>query len=305
MSIKKKIPHIKNIKFFILAGGYGKRARPLSLVKPKPAFPLHGTPLINILLEEIKKSGFNKGFINLHHKPEAIRDCTDKNSGLTIKYLYEEKLSGNKILEQVAGDVDEWMFILNGDVFLEVTKIPVEKIIRELIEIRADGALLLRKNNDPAYKSVITEKGIFKDTEISEGGESLMYTGAALFRKKIIEKIADISFFDTLIKHPFKVKIYTYDGLWLDIGTPRLYFDTNLQYKNYMKKDSTLNSLSGNVTISTESTVENSIIWENTDISGNSSLLNCIITGNLALHNANFSNKIIYSIEKKMKVEEF
>ncbi len=301
----KNIFYKKGIKFFILAGGYGKRARPLSLVKPKPVFPLHGTPLINILLDGIKKIGFKKGFINLHYKPEATREDIGNNPHLTIKYLYEKQLSGNIILNQVAGDMDELLFVLNGDVFLEMTKIPIEKMVQELMEKGADGALLLRKNTDPTYKSVITEKGFFKGTEINKGGESLMYTGAALFRKKIIEKIADISFFDTLAKHPFKVKIFIYEGLWLDIGTPRLYFDSNSRYKNHVKKDSALNSFSGNVTISTGSTVENSITWENTDISGNSNLSNCIITGNLALHNANFSNKIIYSIGKKMKVENF
>lgn len=295
----------KDIKFFILAGGYGKRARPLSLVKPKPVFPLHGTPLIKILLDGLKKIGFREGFINLHYMPEAIRECIGNNPHPTIKYLYEKQLSGNKILEQVAGDMDELMFVLNGDVFLEMTKIPIEKMAQELMETRADGALLLRKNNDPTYKSVITEKGFFKGREINKGGESFMYTGAALFRKKIVEKIADISFFDTLAKHPFKVKIYIYEGLWLDIGTPRLYFDSNSRYKNHIKKDSALNSISGNVTISTQSTVENSIIWENTDISGNSNLSNCIITGNLAMHNASFSDKIIYSIGKKMKVKSF
>jgi len=296
---------ISGLKFFILAGGYGKRARPLSLVKPKPIFPLHGTPLINLLLNGIKTIGLREGFINLHYKPEAIRECIGINTGLTITYLYETKLSGNKILKQVAGDMDEWLFILNGDVFLEVSKIPIEKIVHELMETRADGALLLQKNKNPAYKSVITEKGFFKGTEINKGGESFMYTGAALFRRNIIENIAHIRFFDTLIKHPFKVKIYLYEGLWLDIGTPRLYFDSNTRYKNHIKRDSALNSFSADVTISTESTVENSIIWENTRITGNATLSHCIITGNLALHNTNFSDKIIYSLGKKMKVKRF
>jgi mannose-1-phosphate guanylyltransferase len=296
---------ISRLKFFILAGGYGKRARPLSLVKPKPIFPLHGIPLINLLLDGIKKIGFREGFINLHYKPEAIRECIGKNTGITIKYLYEKQLSGNKILTQVVGDMDEWMFILNGDVFIEVAKIPIEKMVHELMGTGADGALLLRKNKNPAYKSVITEKGFFKGTEINKGGESFMYTGAALFRKKVIEKIAHIRFFDTLEKYPFKVKIYIYEGLWLDIGTPRLYFDSNTRYKNHIKKGSTLNSFSRDVTIAAESTVENSVIWENTSITGSATLSHCIITGNLALHNANFSNKIIYSLRKKMKVKRF
>ena len=290
------------MKFFILAGGYGKRAQPLSLVKPKPIFPLHGTPLINILIAGLKTAGFKEGFINLHYKPDAIRQAISNNPELSIKYFYEKELSGSKILAQTPRrleGIDESLFILNGDVFLELSKIPVEHLFREVSENGCDGALLLRKNTNPVYKSVITENGFFKYTEINKGGESFMYTGVAVFRKKVIEKIDHISFFDTLAAHDFKIKTFAYDGTWMDIGDPHLYFEANAGYKHQLTIDSQVNSLSENVSISPGSRVSNCIAWENTTISGRSTLSNCIVTGNMVLHDVDCSDKIIYSTGEK------
>ena len=63
------------MRFFILAGGYGQRARPLSLEKPKPLFPLGGTPLIRLLLAQVRTLGCGSGFVNLHHLAGQIRVC--------------------------------------------------------------------------------------------------------------------------------------------------------------------------------------------------------------------------------------
>lgn len=310
MSIMKNVYHTENIKFFILAGGYGKRAKPLSLVKPKPIFPLHGTPLIKILLSGLKNSGFRQGFINLHHNSEAIRECISDYSSLSIKFLYEEVLSGSKILTQALADMDEFLFVLNGDVFLEVTKIPVERILHELLKTGSDGALLVQKDSGSNYSSIITEKGVFLETGKNNEEGSFMYTGAALFRRNIIEKIDDVSFFNTLRMHNFKIRTFVYDGIWLDIGNPSLYFDSNTKYKNYLKSMGNVsltqsNSLSENVNISTSSDITHCIVWENTNITGNSTLSDCIITGNLTLHNASYFNKIIYVLGSEMKTGDF
>lgn len=286
------------MKFFILAGGYGKRARPLSLVKPKPAFPLHGVPLIKLLLGQLEQIGFKEGYINLHYKPEVIRESIGAMPGLAINYLYEEELSGSRILtgalDRMAND-DEFLFILNGDVFLEISQIPIAEMVQELKKTGCDGGLLLRKTSDSSYAAVLTEKGFFKGTGSSNSGDFFMYTGAALFRRKIIEKIVDINFFHTLARHAFKIKTFAYDGIWLDIGDPRLYFEANATYRRLIKKDLLSNSFSENVVISADSQVVNSIAWENTTITGGSTLSNCIITGNLSLHNAHYADKIIYS----------
>ena len=61
-------------RFFLLAGGYGKRAQPLSLIKPKPLFTLGGKPLIFIILKQLNDMGIHSGFVNLHYKSKDLKE---------------------------------------------------------------------------------------------------------------------------------------------------------------------------------------------------------------------------------------
>jgi len=178
------------------------------------------------------------------------------------------------------------IFIINGDIFL---KIPLKDMLKKISN--SDGVLLVKKHT-PGYSSVEVDKDNFVGTNKENKKDLFMYTGVAILRKNVIEKINDFSFFDTLKKHNFKIKILEYSALWLDLGKPRLYFESNFKYKEYIN-DLTQNSLSNNVTISNDSTVKRSIIWEKSIIDNKSKISNCIITGNIKLSNVNYKNKII------------
>jgi mannose-1-phosphate guanylyltransferase len=296
------------LKFFILAGGYGKRAQPLSLVKPKPVFPLDGTPLLQIMLKQLTKKGLGEGFINLHHFSGAVRQCAETMPGKPpVQFLYEEELSGSRILKGALPGMakENLLLVVNGDIFLDI---PVEEMLRQVVDNRdTDGVLLVRRNKetDARYKAVLTGGNIFIGRKIHDGSdsesisESLMYTGAALFKKKVIQAIADINFFDSLERQKFRIKVLPYDGIWLDIGDPPSYMEANFAYKSYVKANSVdSNSLSANVFISPGSMVEHSIIWENTQIKNESKIKNCIVTGNISLDHVRCENHIICTTPK-------
>ncbi len=298
------------LHFFLLAGGLGTRTRPLSLYKPKPVFPLAGIPLLQIILDQLKEKGLDTGFINLHYLPEAIRDCVDKMMDKPdIHFLNEEILSGNKILKEAIpflyqGDL---LLTINADMFLEI---PVQNMLAQLNESKTEGIILTRRNieQNPSYKSILTEGKGFIGRKIhppdkSVSPDSLMYTGVALLKPGILQHIDEINIFDSIEKNKIPISIFNYDGPWLDIGDPKSYMNSDSQYKLYIRNkhniDSTLtntNSLSRNVKISSCSVVENSIIWDNTEVKKNSIIRNCIITGNIILEKAHYENCIITPI---------
>ena len=57
------------MKAFILAGGVGKRLRPLTYAIPKPLLPVGEKPVLEILIENLKKQGLDKDGIP-RKKPE-------------------------------------------------------------------------------------------------------------------------------------------------------------------------------------------------------------------------------------------
>ena len=69
----------------IMAGGFGKRLRPLTINKPKPLIKVNGIPIIHRVISKIDNINVNKIYVTLHYKSKSI-----------IKYL--KKLNSKKII---------------------------------------------------------------------------------------------------------------------------------------------------------------------------------------------------------------
>lgn len=276
------------IKFFILAAGLGKRARPLSLIEPKPLFPLDGTPLIHLILDQLAQKRVVRGFINLHYKARRMNDFLVKHEDIT--FFHETKLSGSKILNRAADFLkDDYLLVINGDIFLDI---PIHNLIDKITEHKADGVLLVKRDSTRKYASLLHEQDRYSGVgaPVSAG---VIYCGVALFRHSVVECIKEQNFFQTLEKYNFNIRIVYYDGLWLDIGDPKSYFRSNFLYKKHINADHKSNSFSKQVEISSDSKVSHSIIWKNTQILNKTRISNSIVTGNIVLDHLNYNKKII------------
>jgi NDP-sugar pyrophosphorylase family protein len=275
------------VKFFILAGGYGKRAEPLSLIKPKAIFPLNGTPLLRLLLKQLQTQQRLEGFINPHHLGEQIVQTAGHDG--KIDFIYEKELSGSMVLRQALPFISDWLLVINGDTFLEI---PLPALINKIADPAVDGAMLVRLDPSGNYAGLLSKEDVFLDVSQPGHVPVMMYAGVALFKKRAIEKINDLNFFTSISKYHLHFKTVFYDGIWLDIGTPEAYLRANWAYQmHFMGQRS--NSLSENVEISPQARVENSVLWENTKLGGKVSLSECIVTGNVALENISQQRRII------------
>ena len=68
------------MKALILAAGFGTRLLPHTARLPKPLFPLAGRPLIDHLIEQLKKSGATEIMINTHHLHEMVEAHVARSS---------------------------------------------------------------------------------------------------------------------------------------------------------------------------------------------------------------------------------
>ena len=285
-----------DIPFFLLAGGLGTRARPLTDYKPKPMFPMAGTPLIRMMISQLRKLRCGGGFVNLHHLGEQVQGELAHDEG--IRFFQEAELSGSKILKEAVPLIDDLLLAVNGDLF---TEIPLSDMMTSLRATGADGVLLVKKTFDRLYAPLVVSGGRFLGREKdlppqrhvkSPDGARFMYTGVALLSKKVLEAIDHISFFDSLAHRDFNIVVTETEAPWWDLGNPLLYYLADAAYKKYLGIEEG-NSLSPDVRIATESSVERSIVWEHTVIRGRSRISGCIVTGDVELVDVEARDQII------------
>ena len=135
------------MKAVILAGGLGKRLRPITDYVPKSLIPISNIPILERQIRHLKKFGINKFIVCTGYKTEQIRNFLDakNNFGVEIKLVNEKKpLGTGGAIKNASKLIDEkTFFVLNGDI---ITNINVN--------------LLKSKQNSIAAVSLRTKFGI-------------------------------------------------------------------------------------------------------------------------------------------------
>ena len=73
------------MKAMIFAAGLGTRLKPLTDSIPKALVPIAGKPLLQLIIEKLKKSGFDEIIVNVHHFPDQIIDFLKANNNFGIR----------------------------------------------------------------------------------------------------------------------------------------------------------------------------------------------------------------------------
>ncbi|HPH11959.1 MAG TPA: sugar phosphate nucleotidyltransferase, partial [Thermotogota bacterium] len=81
---------------FIVAGGEGKRLRPLTNSIPKPLLPIGEKPIMQTIIERMREYGIKTVFISVNYKKEMIKNYFRDGSrfGVSIRYIEEENKTG-------------------------------------------------------------------------------------------------------------------------------------------------------------------------------------------------------------------
>src|SRR5437764_7241255 len=75
----------------VFCAGEGTRLRPLTADRPKPMLPIAGRPILDYLLLWLREHGVGEVAINLHYRPEAIRQHVGDGSTLGLRVIYSEE----------------------------------------------------------------------------------------------------------------------------------------------------------------------------------------------------------------------
>jgi len=159
------------LKAIILAGGRGKRLRPITDYVPKPLLPIKNIPIIEWQIKYLKKYGVNEVIICTGYKTKMIENYLSmKNTGVKIKFSIEESPLGTAGAIKKAGKMidDESFFVINGDVItnIDLTKLAKKPNSIAAIELRTKFGILETNGNKI---SKFREKKVISDLWMNAG----------------------------------------------------------------------------------------------------------------------------------------
>lgn len=112
------------MKAIILAGGRGKRLRPITDYVPKSLVPINNTPIIEWQIKYLKKYGVKEIIICTGYKAEMIENflAMKNNFGIKIKFSIEKTPlgTGGAIKQAGLSIKDKSFFVLNGDTITDI-----------------------------------------------------------------------------------------------------------------------------------------------------------------------------------------
>jgi len=217
----------------ILAGGAGKRLKPLTEHRPKPLIPVAGKPCIDYVIKSLVSADFKKIIITTGYlSDKVIKSIADGGQfGAHILYSFEEVPVGTAgAVKRAEGFITGTFIVASGDVLADVN-------IKELLDFhRKSGALAtmaLTEVEDPTPFGIV---GMDADGKINkflekpkkeEAFSNLINAGIYILEPQVLEYIPANTLFD-FAKNVFPIlleknlPIYgkIIKGIWRDIGRP-------------------------------------------------------------------------------------
>lgn len=224
----------------ILAGGRGTRLQECIKGIPKPMAPINDIPFLEILLSRIVFYGFTRIYISVGYLADVIIDYFgDSFKDIPLVYVNETSPLGTggaikRCLDCINGNS---AFVFNGDSFSDVdptffTEFSSKPsiVLKESIDSSRFGSVLVGNNEILGF----TEKAAS-----DSGLLSLINLGIYFLPKHIFADFNmsppfsfEIDFLPYIV-HKIKFKPFIHRGLFIDIGTPLSYLDSQFLLKSY------------------------------------------------------------------------
>jgi len=149
------------MKAMILAAGVGSRLDPLTRAIPKPMVPIVNRPVMEHLVNLLKRHGFTEIMVNLYYLGDQIKDYFGDGScwGVKIHYSEEEQLWGDAgSVKRCEAFFDDTFIVIGGD---DLTDLDLTRLIRFHKEKKALCTIALSLVEDPSEYGIalLNERG--------------------------------------------------------------------------------------------------------------------------------------------------
>ena len=177
------------MKAFILCGGEGTRLRPYTYTTPKPLLPVGGKPILQHLVEHLKKYEIKEFVLTVGYLKEKIMEYfgDGKKFSLKIEYATEDTPKNTAgSIRDYHGKVKETFAVLMGD---HITDINMADMLKSHKKSKAIATVaLLKKETKIEYGVAEIDKKTGRITGFSEKPviEHDINTGIYLLSQKFL-----------------------------------------------------------------------------------------------------------------------
>jgi Nucleoside-diphosphate-sugar pyrophosphorylase involved in lipopolysaccharide biosynthesis/translation initiation factor 2B, gamma/epsilon subunits (eIF-2Bgamma/eIF-2Bepsilon) len=210
----------------ILAGGLGKRLRPLTDDCPKPMLRIGERPVLETMLVQFIRQGYDKFCLSLNYQAEKIRSYFGDGSkwGVRIEYIFEEQFMGTAgSLSLFSQDTDKSIIVINGDIltrlnFRQLADFHFTRQAQATVAVAAYGYQI-------PYGVVKINKDRLAGFEEKPVFESFINAGIYVLNADVLKLIPKNTCFDMnhvlekLLENGEKVCIFPVREYWIDIGS--------------------------------------------------------------------------------------
>jgi NDP-sugar pyrophosphorylase family protein len=228
------------MRAIILAGGIGNRLRPYTLSLPKPLLPIGKKPILEIIVQQLAKFGFEHLTLAVNYQAELFAAYFGDGGkwGLRITYSLEREPLGTMGPLRLIDDLPPDFLVLNGDILTDLDYSAAFRVHQEQGQWFTIFAATRRQKVD--FGVLHLDRGSrLSGFEEKPELEYIVSMGIYGVSRKIVSKIpvGRLYGFDHLmlqcLSEGVPVNVQRHNGYWLDIGRPDDYERANEEWPRY------------------------------------------------------------------------
>lgn len=231
-----------NKRAVILAGGKGTRLKPYTISLPKPLVPVGDIPVMEIIIRQLKRDGFNHITLAVNHMSEIIKAYFGDGSKweVMIDYSEENEALGTMGPLKIINDLPDDFLVMNGDVITDLNFDEFYKL--HLLSDSVFSISTYSRKEKIDYGVIEELDGRLIEMKEKPNMNFQVSMGVYVVSKEVLSVIPGNTpyGFDQLmadlLSQDRKIKTIKHEKYWLDIGRPSDYeealkdFDTNIKY---------------------------------------------------------------------------
>lgn len=226
---------------FLMAGGLGKRLRPLTKDIPKPMLNVGSQPILETILKQFIEAGFYNFYISINYKAEILQAHFKDGSDwkVSIKYINEDEPLGTAgALGLLPKDIPDLpIIVMNGDL---LTKVDFQELLSFHIEQGLQATMCVRDYEFKVPYGVIHAEG-HCITSIIEKPVHKFFINAGIYvlNPVVLNMINGKDYLDMpdlfseLINEGKQASIFPLYEYWLDIGKINQFNQAQIDLKDF------------------------------------------------------------------------